>query len=50
MTLSFLTLGFIAYDEVYITIGVYILAERFYVHVQLYFLRLSVSFTMSEMT
>ena len=37
MTHSFLTLGFIAYDDVYITIGVYIFAERCYVHVQLYF-------------
>ena len=47
MTHSFLTLGFISYDDVYITNGVYIFWwERFYGHVQLYFLRMSVSFTM----
>ena len=46
MTHSFLTLGFISYDDVYITNGVYIFIINILWSCTVVFLRVSVSFTM----
>ena len=46
MTHSFLTLGFISYDDVYITNGVYIFIRKILWSCTVVFLRMSVSFTM----
>ena len=46
MTHSFLTLGFISYDDVYITNGVYIFMRKILWSCAVVFLRISVSFTM----
>ena len=46
MTHSFLTLGFISYDDVYITNGVYIFMRKILWSCTVVFLRMSVSFTM----
>ena len=46
MTHSFLTLGFISYDDVYITNGVYIFIRNILWSCTVVFLRMSVSFTM----
>ena len=46
MTHSFLTLGFISYDDVYITNGVYIVIRKILWSCTVVFLRMSVSFTM----
>ena len=46
MTHSFLPLGFIAYDDVYITIGVYIFIRKILCSCTVVFLRMSVSFIM----
>ena len=46
MTHSFLTLGFIPYDDAYITIGVYIFIRKMLWSCTLVFLLMSVSFTM----
>ena len=45
MTHSFLTLGFISYDDVYITTGVYIFIRNILWSCTVVFLRMSVSFT-----
>ena len=53
MTHSFLTLGFIAYDDVYINIVFYISGQKILGSCTNVFLRLSVSFAMylvTEMT
>ena len=46
MTHSFLILGFISYDDVYITNGVYIFIRKILWSCTVVFLRMSVSFTM----
>ena len=46
MTHSFLTLGFISYEDVYITNGVYIFIRKILWSCTIVFLRMSVSFTM----
>ena len=46
MTHSFLTLGFISYDDVYITNGVYIFMRKILWSCTVVLLRMSVSFTM----
>ena len=46
MTHSFLTLGFISHDDVYITNGVYIFIRKILWSCTVVFLRMSVSFTM----
>ena len=46
MTHSFLTLGFISYDDVYITNGVYIFIRKILWSCTVVFLRMRVSFTM----
>ena len=46
MTHSFSTLGFISYEDVYITNGVYIFIRKILWSCTIVFLRMSVSFTM----